>query len=82
MKRLATYVSAREESAPEWGIGNDLDTELARGLEQADLLVFYVKRKGRIFDLNCGNRVHGMCAAKCRGGNFGKAEVLHLSLPG
>ncbi|KAJ7191479.1 hypothetical protein GGX14DRAFT_600477 [Mycena pura] len=72
-----THILSREQAAPEGRIRDDLDAERARGGEHRDVDrgVLDVERERRVLDLHRGDGVHGVCAAKRGGEDFGEAEV-------
>ena len=76
-----THVAACEETTPERRIRDDRDAKLACSLQQTDLLIFNVGRKGRELDLERSDGMHSMSAAEGRGGDLGETNILRLSFP-
>lgn len=70
-----------EETATEWSVRDDIDTEFVRSLEKADLLVFDVEGEGRVFDLKGSDWMDSMSAAKsvCRA--LREADIFDFALP-
>ena len=81
VKYMGPHPLAEEEAVPKRRVRDDLDSELARRLEQRGLLVLNVERNGRMFDLDCRDGVHGVCAAKGFGADLREPKVLDLTRP-
>lgn len=76
--RNHTHNGTSQQAASNRRISYDSNTEFATSLEDSNFLILYIKAEGRVFDLNCRNRMNGMCAAKSVGRYFGKAEISHF----
>ena len=79
--RQMTYVFSSQQAPAQRSVRDNLDPELAGGFQECDLLVFDIRGKGRIFDLDDRNRVHSVCAAQGLCADLGKAEVSSLACP-
>ena len=77
-----TYISARQKSATKGRIGNNCDSKLTRRFQDSYLLIFNIKGKGRVFDLEGRDGVHSVGATKRGLGDFGQADVFHFSRSG
>ena len=61
---------ATENSASKRRVRDDRYAELASGLEQVEVGVFYIERERGVLELHGRDRVHGMCSAECLGGTL------------
>lgn len=68
-----------EHAHAQRGIRNEFHAELTARLERGYLDVFNVQGEGRVFTLDRGNRVHGICASKGRSRDFGEDEVFDFA---
>ena len=80
LRRGQTYYFAFHNSATKRGIGDNRDAQLAARFQQFNFLIFNVKDKGRIFDLECGDRMDGVRTTKSVGGNFAQTEIFYFSI--
>ena len=77
-----TDISACEKATSDGRVGDDLDAELARGLQHRILFVLDVEGERRVLDLDRRDGVHGVCTAESRRRDLRQAEVLHFPGPG
>ena len=75
-KVVRALVLARQQTSAQRRVRDNRDAQLTGRLEQRNLGIFDVEREGRVFDLQCGDGVHGVCTAQSRGGALGETKVL------
>ena len=73
-----TYVAAGDEAPSERGVCDDFDAKFPRGLQESDGLVLNVQGERRVFDLDSGDGVDGVCPTEGRSRNLRESEVFDL----
>ena len=77
-----THISACKHSSTKRRIRNDCYAKFSAGFQQPDLLILYVKRKGRVFHLNSRDRMDGIGATKSLSRHLWETEVSYFPLSG
>ena len=69
-----------EDKPSKRAVCNSCNTEFSACLQKADIGVFNINGKRRVFDLNGINVVHLTSSVQGVGGDLGESEILDLSL--
>jgi hypothetical protein len=78
---LFTHISAGQHAAAKGGVGNDRYSKFTASFQKSNLVILYVQEEGRVFNLQGGDGMHGVRAAKCGFAALRNAYIADLSFP-
>jgi len=68
-----------EKTTTKRTVSNNFHSEFASGFQEGDLVIFDRELERRVFNLDGGDGMDGVCTSKGSTGAFGEANVSDLS---